>query len=159
MKIRVKEAAVVSHVSEIVAVGIFEQTKRLKGLCAEIDTATGGMIKEVLRLGDFRAKLNQAQVFYVRKGLAAKRVLLVGLGKEKDFSVDKLRGVGAAAGRRVRSLGLERMALPLEFVKSRGLTPADVASAITEGVLLGLYSFDEFKSKNNDNGNKPLKEV
>lgn len=66
-------------------VGIFHKN-RLSPLATQLDQATNGHIKKILRRRDFTADSGQSQMLYDVKGCSASRILLVGLGDEKDFT-------------------------------------------------------------------------
>ncbi|MBM3661630.1 MAG: leucyl aminopeptidase [Actinobacteria bacterium] len=68
--------------------------------------------------------------------------VLVGLGPTSGVCTDSLRRGGAAAA---RLLARHRRA-SLVWPEIDGLDPAAACSAIAEGILLGSYSFDEFRS-------------
>jgi leucyl aminopeptidase len=71
-------------------------------------------------------------------------VLVVGLGKAKDLSLDRARQLAGTAARTVRARGFRHLALPV--LSERGLgSPADVAQALVEGAWLGLYRYDKLK--------------
>jgi leucyl aminopeptidase len=159
LKIRVKQESMEHVQDEIIAVGLFEEMKRLRGAAAEADRHTGRMVKEVLASGDFKGKLYQTLLLYVKKGLKTKRLLLVGLGKEKEFTIDKLRGASASAARQVRDMGLKSFVMPGSFVPSRRIAFGEQVRAFVEGILLGLYKFDEYKSPEKNSGKKQLRQV
>ncbi len=155
MKIQVKKGYIAAERCEAVVAGVFEGTKKLAGAAAALDWAVGGLLAGMLKSGDFTGKLNKTAALYPDKKLPLKRIVLVGLGKEKDFTCDRLRGAAAAAARAVRDLGVTGMLLPLDFAPAK-LSAYDTARALVEGLILGLYQFKEYKTKNNGNGGKPL---
>jgi leucyl aminopeptidase len=155
MKLQVKQGYITDEQSEAVVAGVFENTKMLTGAAAALDRAAGGLISGMLKSGDFTGKLYNTATLYPKKELPLKRIVLVGLGKEKDFSRDKLRCAAASAARAVRDLGPPNMLLPLDFA-STGLSAQHSAQTLVEGVLLGLYQFKEFKTTSNGNGDKPI---
>ncbi len=155
MKLQVKKGSIAAERSEAVIAGVFEGAKKLAGAAAALDRATGGLIAGMLKSGDFTGKLHKTAALYPEKELPLKRIVLVGLGKEKDFTRDKLRGAAAAGARAVRDLGAASMLLPLDFA-STGLSAQHNARTLVEGVVLGLYQFKEFKTKSNGNGDKPI---
>ncbi len=154
MKVNVKETALEHIQDEIIAVGVFEKAKMLKGAAKKIDMLTGRIITEVYGFGDFPGKLYQTQMLYATEGVQTKRVLLVGLGEEKEFSLEKLRGVGATAARFVRDKGIKSFVVPVSFVQTRGISVREKIGALLEGILLGLYRFSEFKSSQKEAGEK-----
>src|SRR5262245_35950297 len=61
-----------------------------------MDTALNGAISELVAAGDFTGKLSEIVVLYSRKAVPAARVILVGLGKVEEFTVDSARRAVAA---------------------------------------------------------------
>src|SRR5207248_4193238 len=82
--------------------------------------------------------------------IPAKRLLLVGLGKEKEFTLDRVRQVAGQAATRVRELGLKSFS---SVALGAGLSSIDdeaAAQALTEGVLMSQYQFNTFKTVDRD---------
>lgn len=154
MEIQVCRERISSRHDEIIVAGIFEKSRSLTGAAEEINACTAGMIRELVRRGDFTGRLYQVMPLYPRQALRAKRVLLVGLGKEKEFTLERLRGACATAARYVRDMGLKSFTLPLAFVQHPSCPLQQKLRACVEGVKLGLYRFREFKTKGNDNGKR-----
>ncbi len=85
-------------------------------------------------------------------GVAAKSVLLVGVGKRRDVTTDSLR---RALGRVAPQLA-KRRTVATTFPQVVGRSPEDAVQATVEGLLLGSYRFDRYKSgKNEDHPEKP----
>ena len=85
-------------------------------------------------------------------GVAAKSVLLVGVGKRRDVTTDSLR---RALGRVAPQLA-KRRTVATTFPQVVGRSPEDAVQATVEGLLLGAYRFDRYKSgKNEDHPEKP----
>lgn len=87
--------------------------------------------------------------------LKAKRILIMGLGKRKDFTLERLRAVMAISARNMRRINLNDMAVAEGF-HDLGLDSEESASAIVEGIVLGLYRFRKHMS-GNQNDYKTLK--
>lgn len=104
--------------------------------------------------GDFTGKANETALLYPDNKLPAARLLLVGLGDESSFTLEKLRRAAATAARRARKLKVEEAA----FVPRRpeGATAEGTARAAAEGASLGLYRFTRYKTSGDDaaNGNE-----
>ena len=71
-------------------------------------------------------------------------VLVVGLGKTKDLSLDRVRQFAGTAARTLRTKGFHSAVLPVLRERALGATD-EVAQALTEGALLGLYRYDRFR--------------
>jgi len=87
--------------------------------------------------------------------LAARSVLLLGLGKRAKVTTDTLRrAIGKAAPQLVKH---ETVATTLP--QAAGRSPEDAVQATVEGLLLGSYRFDRYKTKEGGAEKPALKAV
>ncbi|HUH66216.1 MAG TPA: leucyl aminopeptidase [Syntrophales bacterium] len=149
MKVLVKRGEITNWKTEAAIVPCFEGGRKLQGKVKLLDRVSGGLIGEIIAGGDFEGKHLQVSVTYTGRGVPAKRIVLVGVGKKENFSLEKLRGAYAQAARQVRSLKLAEFATSLDFIDS-GMSLAEMAKAVAEGVLLGLYMYTSFKTVDSD---------
>jgi leucyl aminopeptidase len=150
VRIEVKQGAIQEQESELIVVNLFENVSEPGGATHAVDQALGGRIHEVLSWGDFCGKLNETALLYADADAAAKRVLLVGLGKQDEFSLDKVRQASATAARKARSLGVAEYATIVHGAGAAGLDPADAAQALAEGTHLSQYRFTKHRTEADD---------
>jgi leucyl aminopeptidase len=144
MKITVKTANVEKESAEAMAVGILEGAE-LNPIAKVLDQAADGIISELISYGDFKGELNQTSLLYPRGSIPSKRLILVGLGKEEKFDLDKLRQASAKAAKSAQELGLKGFVNVLHASRGK-LDLQDSAQAVVEGALLGCYKFDQHKT-------------
>ncbi len=85
------------------------------------------------------------------KGGSAPRVLLVGLGKQKDVDGEKLRRCAALAIKTAESMKCADVTLLMPDNVLSGLEKQeDVGRALAEGAIMGSYRYDGGKSKKPD---------
>jgi len=96
MEFSIKNGNPEKQQSDCVIVGVFEGNK-LTDAAKELDKASNKAISTVLKNGDFEGKLNSTLVLHQLADIAASRVLLVGLGKQDDFTEKHYRQVARAA--------------------------------------------------------------
>ncbi|MCX7892415.1 MAG: leucyl aminopeptidase [Burkholderiales bacterium] len=135
---KVKTAAVV--------VGVFEP-RRLSAAAEAVDRATRGAIRTLLQRGDFPGKLGATRILFRPRGVAAERVVLVGLGKEADFGAKAYRDAARAAALAVADTGAADAVL---YLAELHVADRDLAWKARHAVMAaaeGLYRFDEMKSK------------
>ena len=87
-----------------IIVGIFER-RTLTPQAEAIDQVAGGVIASVMRRGDLDGRLGQTLVLHALPGLFADRVLLVGLGKERNLDDNSYRKAVAASARALSGTG------------------------------------------------------
>jgi leucyl aminopeptidase len=99
---------------------------------AELDRATNGMLSRLREAGDVSGKLLELVPVYAPTGLAAKRLMLVGLGKRANSSRFTFYQAGAAAGRAVTSKKIDTLAMLLP-------NGDDAARGLAVGLSQGGY--------------------
>ncbi|MFZ2507234.1 MAG: M17 family peptidase N-terminal domain-containing protein, partial [Steroidobacteraceae bacterium] len=116
----------------------------------ELDRASGGAIRRVLRRGDFSGKSGEALPIVDGLRGPAQRVLLVGLGRNKSYGRRAYRrAVSVATGWLAKS-GAANALLYLSAESIPGLDTYYAARLATEGVAATLYRIPDLKS-----GRKP----
>lgn len=103
-------------------------------------TAADRALSRVLTGSGFRGALNETAML----PLSGRWIIFVGLGKERDLTLERVRQASATAARTARAKGHRRLTLPILRERPLG-DAADVAQAATEGLLLGLYRFDKLR--------------
>ncbi len=106
-----------------------------------VNAALHGELAEMIADGDFSGKVNQIAVLYPRGSIPARRLILVGLGKREDFTIDQLRRAAAQGVQRARTLASKTVAMVTAGTGRAGLAPATAAEALVTGALLGLYQW------------------
>ena len=149
MKINVKKANLTEYPTEAVVVMHFEDSASPEGAALLLDKAVGGLLTDIIENGDFQGKLFQLAVLYANGMIPAKRIILTGLGRKKNFDLEKLRGVFAKAAQQVRTLGLKEFTFFMD-ADDNGKTPKQITEAALEGILLGLYQFTSYKTLERD---------
>lgn len=133
--------------TDIVVVNLFEEVKSPGGGTGAVDRALNGQISEAIAAGDFEGKLNETLYLYSQGALPARRILIIGLGKQEEFTLDRARQVAGKAARTGRDLGAKRIASIVHGAGIAGLDPVDAARAAAEGTVLGLYTYMRYKSE------------
>ncbi len=147
MQIEVVTGAIQAQAAQVVVVNLFEGVTAPGGATGAVDAALGGQIQALIADGDFRGKLNEVAVLYPNGAMPARRVILVGLGKQEKFSLDAIRQAAASAAKKARDLGVTHLHTIVHGAGVGGMAPEQAAAAVVEGTLLGLYRFHELKTK------------
>lgn len=129
--------------AEMLLVTLFQGEKELKGRLSWLDRILGGRIAKLLSTGEVRGQYKEFAMLHV-SGIGAQRVLLIGLGKREELSLDRIRSVVAIAARNCRRIHAKSLAV--DSFTTYGLSPRETARAIVEGVILGLYKFTKYMS-------------
>lgn len=132
--------------NDCVIVGVYEGRKQSYAAAA-IDTASSGYLAGILRRGDMSGKLGSTLLLHSVPGTMTDRVLLVGLGKEREFGECEYRQAVRASLKALSNSGAADVAsflaeLPVKkhSIEWRVAHLAEVASDV-------FYRFDRMKSK------------
>ncbi|MGD0938956.1 MAG: leucyl aminopeptidase [Terracidiphilus sp.] len=109
----------------------------------------------VLASGEFKAGANETLLWHGPDGIAAKRLLIVGLGKQSKATANSVRNAAGTAIRfaKPRSIRELVLALPQSAVAGselESLSPALCARAAVEGALVGDFDPDTYRSERKD---------
>jgi len=134
----------------------YEDEKTPQGETAAVDKKLGGAISGMIKQGDIKGKAGEITVIYTLGKLPAARVLVLGLGKKKELTINKLRGSFAEACRYLRGKNVSMIATASLGAGVNGINTAEAVQAITESAILGLYTFRQYITKK-ENGNGEIK--
>ena len=146
MEFTIKSGSPEKQRTACVVMGVFDNRKL--GFSAElIDRASNGYISEIVRRGDMEGKLGSTMLLHNVKGTLADRVLLVGLGKERELRDKEYRQAVRSAVKLLNETGSYEAVLYLteEPVKRR-----DITWKIEQAVVVAveaIYRFDRLKSE------------
>jgi leucyl aminopeptidase len=141
MEIKVIGGSLQESGADTVIANLFEGVTTPAGAAAALDRALGGAIQELIANGDLHGKLGEVGVLYPRGAIAAKRVLVAGLGPEEKLDLETVRRAAAHAIKKARDLGAKQVATSVAGTEAGGLKPAQAAQAVGDGSQLALYKF------------------
>jgi leucyl aminopeptidase len=131
--------------SDCIVVGVYEGSKFSKP-AKTLDHASKGVLGAALANGDMTGKAGTSMLLQNVSGIAAKRVLLVGCGNEKDYGRAAYTGALKAAFKALKSSAVTDVVLPMETA----VGAKDLAWKIEQGALLaidGAYRYTRTKAK------------
>ncbi|OPY17826.1 MAG: Cytosol aminopeptidase [Syntrophus sp. PtaB.Bin075] len=153
MEVTIKSGRLVDAEAEILLLTFFEGMQELPVAAKSLDERYGGIISQIIKDRDFEGRLHQISLVYNGADAPAKRIILVGLGKKAEFDLEKLRAAFSRAAQHVRSMNIKVLTSFVNFPEwsSCLFTHDELAEAVVEGVLLGLYQFTPYKTVEREN--------
>jgi leucyl aminopeptidase len=147
MKIDVVATPLQTVTADALVIGVYAEDARLRDTAARLDRALGGQVKEILDAEKFAAKVGHVTHTHTGGRIPARRVVIVGLGRRQDVTLETIRRAASAGVRRARELGARAVALD---VLGTRLPVRGRAQSVTEGAILGGYTFDRYKKEKTD---------
>lgn len=146
MNIEVKRGEIDAVAAEVLVLGGHEDDAKVGRLAEPLDRSLGGQLQELRESGEFQGKRQQTVLLHTHGAVPPKRILLVGLGKRRENTLDHVRQAMGTAAKRVRQTGAGSFIAPLIGPDGTRATPADIAQAMVEGALLGTYRFTKYQT-------------
>jgi len=138
--------------ADVLVIGIFKGQK-YTGAVKSLNDFLGDALKNISEEERFEGDVGKSIMLSSTLGkIGCKRVLMVGLGEKTDFSAITLRKIGNHIIKKVKDLS-SVIAFAPEFCNGTGYI-----SALTEGLILGKYEFNKYKT-NNSNGSQVAKVI
>ena len=116
-----------------------------------LQDASGKTLPSFLRKFDLTGKFGSCRTLYDVEGTYTQRVMLVGAGEEKKLTLHKLRSLSVSVARKLERSGARDVSVYLTELSVKGVSFTDKVQAVAEGIWLGLYSFDKYKTKKEEN--------
>jgi len=152
MEIKATVGDITKIKASAIIVNFFEEMTHPDGDLATVDKALDGAISQLISQGEIKGKLNEITIVHSLGKLPAARVVVAGLGKQSELSRDKVRGVVAETCRLLRQKGIDSVATIAQGAGVAGISVEAATQAVTEGALLGLYSFRKHMTKEAEYG-------
>jgi leucyl aminopeptidase len=148
--VRVESGNLAAFEADAVVVNLFEGVTAPGGGTGALDEALGGQISALIDDGAIKGKSGEITTLFTFGRIPAKRVLVAGLGKQKEFDLDKVRALAGNVARALRKAGVSRAATIVHGAGIAGLDPEACAQAIAEGTAMGLYRFTKYKKPSDE---------
>ena len=108
--------------------------QRLAGSALDLDRALGGLMSELLANAEFKGRIHEVLPIPTNGRIAARRVILYGLGAVRDLDGQRLRSTHHELVRAARTYGYKRLAL----VRAEPLG-IETLAAVVEGCVMGTF--------------------
>ena len=151
MKIKVTSGDITAIKAGAIIVNTFEDKKAPEGELARIDRLLDGSISRMMK-GEIKGKLSEITMIHTLGRLPAQRVVVTGLGKERELTQERVRRAMGETLHYLKNKGVGTLASLNHGAGVAKINPGAAAQAVTEGALLGSYSFREHLTKKNKDG-------
>jgi leucyl aminopeptidase len=144
MQFPVKVGAPATLKTACAIVPLFDEP--LSGTAKDLDKASGGLIRRLIRSGDASTKPGRTLLVRETRG-PAERLLLVGCGKRRQFRHKQLGNAAAAAAQALAESAARDAVSYLGFDVQTQIDPYTAAKTTVVAARSATYRFNELKSK------------
>ncbi len=158
LEFSVKSGAPEKQRSSCLIVGVFE-ARKLSDAAETIDKASDGHLSAITRRGDMEGELGDTLLIHGVPNIQAERVLLVGLGKEREFDLNALNKATTAAVKALHYRGTTECVSHLTDIDIKGVEFEQILRQSVLAIDAAVYRFDQFKSTPEPGPRRPLRKV
>ncbi|MDD3237093.1 MAG: leucyl aminopeptidase [Candidatus Gastranaerophilales bacterium] len=153
MNFTIEKGSLTETKTDLLIVNLFEGVKSPAGATGAVDKLLNDAISNfVIKKEGFNGEYGKMYLLPVLDNPNFTKVLVVGLGKSNEFSLNKLRELSSKIIQKCDSLdNVKTVASLLQGAGVAGFDAFDCAQMIAEGTLIGSYEFDKYKSKKSKN--------
>ena len=135
--------------TDVLIIGVPQHPENTKGWDAFI-ASFSARLPEWIKSGDVKTDFNKLVKMPSINEQGYKRVLFIGLGAKNTLTEERLREVFAAAGKELAELKASSVAIWTTPFMNDKLVCEDVVFTAAEGLGLGAYEFEGYKTNSND---------
>ncbi len=143
MKIQLDQGRWNEAQCDALVIPLFEDDDYQGGIASDLDDRLEGLLSELRTTEEWKGKSGDITVIYRPRGMAARRLILVGAGKRAEFDLAAIRDLLMEAVHQVKGYDLKRVAF---YRRSRVDAPL-AAQAAVEGIILATYDGDDYKTE------------
>lgn len=133
---------------DVLVLTLWEEETIVNPFFSEIDASLNGHISRIIKNNPDCFNFGHLVPLYTLEKMAPQMVLLAGVGKAKELTLDKIRSLSAIVMRKISQLHFHSAA-PLFFsfenINSE-FKPEKIVQAVIEGTILGTYEFTYYKT-------------
>ena len=129
---------------QALAVAVFKDEKAGDGFLKEIDELCGGFVSSAIDSEEFSGKEGETAYFHLvgNNKLKSRRLLLVGVGEEKDYQGPQVSQMAGTAVRSLRSKNAKTIAV----VPRVSGKDEETAARAVEGAFIALFDPDKYRT-------------
>ncbi|PAE20048.1 leucyl aminopeptidase [Bacillus sp. 7504-2] len=140
---------------ECIVIGVLDKPEKFSGSLSKLDELFAGQLTELVKSGDISAKKKSISKIHTFGKIGAKRLIFVGLGKEKELTLELLRESFGKAFKEIQASKLAEAAIYLDTFVTEAIESVDAVHVLSEALPLAIYEFEGYKQKSNE----PKKEI
>lgn len=145
MKIEIINEAFKEIKTDLLVLGHYSDSK-LNATISEIDSSLDGTILDLIQSGEITGKLKETNIIHTQGKIAAKKVLIIGLGNEEKFDQDTLREIAGKIVKVAIQVKAKNVVSMLIGENHQNIHEHHVTHSFAEGANLGYYHFAGYSS-------------
>lgn len=145
MKVNILTKSIIDFKGDVIVLSIFEGEKSPSGPTRAVDSKLKGLISRLLADRELTGKVAEITVLHECKGVNARKIIIVGLGKPDEFDYETIRRAAGAVAKKAKKINARRVGTVVHGAGAEGLDLSKAVQALVEGTCLASYDFNAYK--------------
>ena len=146
MQFKVSKESIVSLASDCIVLTLTEDKDTVRGLAQQVDEKMDHRISHLIAEREITGSFGEVTILHTWGKIPAKRVLVLGFGKEEKLTLARARAAFAIAARKAQDIGVKELTVAVTQKYKDLWNPVDLGQVVVEGIMLGVYKMDSFKT-------------
>ncbi len=126
---------------------VFQEDRMFSEEVSAVDKILNGDVSKLKKELKFSGKDGEILAVPTFDRVKFDYLILIGAGSKRKANLDKARILGSVAVKKMKQMKIQKFLLDGESLSTIKEPEYKIAQALTEGVILGGYSFDKYKSQ------------
>jgi leucyl aminopeptidase len=137
---------------DILVIPFFDERLKLPTKGSILPKSLQENITSLLKKEKFKGEIGETRLFSTHEKIKFDYVMVLGVGTSKKLDLEALRRASARLVQAANRLKGKKIFSLLSLVDDIKISPLQLGECLSEGGILGLYSFDRYKSKKEKEG-------
>lgn len=134
--------------TEALMIGLYHENKQHQPAYQQLNDALGGALDQYMQDGDLSNNYKRISKVFTLNQTTAKRIYVVGLGKKKELSVQKLKKAFGPLFKQIKKDRLAEVTCVLPTFATDIISENEAAKAFSEAMTVAPFQFEHYKTRN-----------
>jgi leucyl aminopeptidase len=147
MKIRIIKEDIKKLKGESIIVPVFEEKENIPSFFNIINSLMDGALDKIFKKNYFKSKLNEIYLLPTYGKIGIENIVLVGLGKKKEFSLQNIFQIIGIIGLFLKKSRFKSAIFPIYEPFLSFLPKKDLSKVLSQEIFYANYSYNKYKSE------------
>lgn len=140
--------------TEAIVFGLYHENKNHQPVYEQFNDALDGALDQYIQDGDISNDFKQISKIYTLNQTSAKRIYIVGLGKKKDLTPQRLKTAFGPLFKQLQKDQVNEVSFILDSFQTDAVSSVQASEALSEAMVIAPFQFEHFKTSNEKPGVK-----
>ncbi|MQG06732.1 MAG: hypothetical protein FI681_02825, partial [SAR202 cluster bacterium] len=150
MKFKILNSSLIELNTDSICIPYYKNNNKNTDLNS-VNNLIDNLINELDTKKQISSDLGEITNIYTMNKLKSKQLILIGMGEEKELNYEKIRKASGSLGRFLNNMKNNSASIIISGDGNNNLEFNKTVNAISQGLILGTYKYDKFKTNKKPN--------